>query len=121
MNIVKILCQVHMQQTMITPAPFYFEPKINNLESLVLPTSEEDKKKFIQHIYSTKYIELKNPKGSVDCASEFWGLMLFDVLEQCRESNKKGTQIIAKIPNGCCGQNSCYINVFYQMLIDNMK
>jgi hypothetical protein len=110
---VKMMCDAQKQQTLSSNPPFHYKTTLNKDIKLDIYADLFKKQQFMDDVYS-KYKALDNPFGSVDVDPVFWANVVFTVI-----ANHDGSQDI-EIPNGCCNQNSCYINVFYQMVLNEL-
>jgi hypothetical protein len=109
MNLVNLLEQVHWSQATGETPPFYHEIDITGCVS-PYPHSKRDIKRISREAY-LEYKQLGKPIGSVDVNPARWAALVMDKVA-------KGE---AKIPNGCCSQKSCYMNLFYDIVAKKMK
>ncbi len=107
MEFVKLLCSMHMQQTFSGSPPFAHTV---DLTGCAAPKTDTEYQTLLKAAYD-EYKTGNRPYGSVDYGTSCWAAVAVAAV-------KEGKNVL---PNGCCSQKSCYINVFYDIMIKHMK
>ena len=112
---IKMLFQMHVQNT-LSPQHFKHIITIKQLNSeriKMLINSEANFREFVKYIYG-KFKELNLLYGSVDCDPVFWAHVCIKTI--CETYNSSTLATTFTIPNGCCTQDNCSINQYYDLI-----
>ncbi len=128
MDFINILYQMHVSQTQLESPPFTHQ--INNVEfedldmdklrtldnNTFIPFSEECYK-----IFKERYPRCL--KGSVDVNPHIWTSVVLNHLINKISTTLRGQfkdPDMFVFPNGCCTQGHCSINLFYEIVIEEL-
>jgi len=128
MDFINILYQMHVSQTQLESPPFTHQ--INNVEFEDLDMDKlrtldnNTFKSFSDECY--KIFKDRYPrclKGSVDVNPHIWTSVVLNHLINKISTTLRGQfkdQYMFVFPNGCCTQGHCSINLFYEIVIEEL-
>ena len=123
MDFVKILCDMHEQQTSLPVPPFGYrvkfeKEKLNKTKYMELSHSKDKLHQFMAECANKfKTIYPNQPYGSVQSDPNFWVKIAIRTVANGYRNNQ--TEIV--FPNGCCNQpEKCPINMMYQIVLEEL-
>lgn len=120
---VELLYETHKSQTSISNPPFSYavnfdSTKFNKEKYILISKSTDELDKFVNDCFiefTTKHPNI--PNGSVHINPKTWTKFALKTIAL----GYKNTLTVLVFPNGCCSQGSqCPINIFYQIVLDNI-
>lgn len=123
MNFIEMLYNMHVNLSKSDNPPYMHVKKFNK-EKINYELIETIKNKDALKIFSTECLESlkkKYPKilfGSVHYNPEIWVIIAYNTIIT-KISDKSENNTIS-YPNGCCSQSNCSINLFYDVVHENI-
>lgn len=119
--LLNLLYSTHVQQTLLPNPPFSltteFNPELFDKDKYIeLSHSEQKFNNFVLDCFEQFKIEYNCAFGSVHLHPETWTKFALKAIVTTWKNNSN--QII--FPNGCCSNESCPINNYYLIVLDNL-
>jgi len=122
MNFIRTLFHMHLSQTITEKPPFTHTItgiQNNNLDiTKICSFTNETVKTFSEecyNIFTERYPRCL--KGSVDADPHIWTIIAVGHLRQKLYEDSPNVFIF---PNGCCNRHICSINLFYEIIVEEL-